>query len=146
MIIHPDFKDFLQLLDQQKVKYLLVGAYAMALLGYPRNTGDIDIWFENEPGNNDRLLNVLKDFGFGSLNITSNDLSEPGIVIQLGREPVRIDIMNTISGVSFEEAYESHIDFNVDGVPVTCISLDYFKINKKATGRSKDIGDLDRFN
>jgi predicted nucleotidyltransferase len=144
MIIHPDFKDFLRLLNQQRVNYLLVGAYALGLLGYPRNTGDMDIWFENEPDNIQKVLKVLSEFGFGSLQITSNDLSEPGIVIQLGREPVRIDIMNDISGVSFPDAFASKVDFDVEGIIIYCISLEFLKVNKKASGRAKDIGDLER--
>jgi hypothetical protein len=144
MKLHPDFKEFLQLLNAHHVKYLLVGGYALAIHGYPRSTGDMDIWYQSEPDNIDRLLDVLRQFGFSSTGLTAKDLVEPEIVIQLGYPPVRIDLMNSITGVSFDEAFGRRILIHAGGVEISCISLDDLKRNKKATGRLLDLSDLEQ--
>lgn len=144
MKLHPDFKEFLQLLNAHQVKYLLVGGYALAIHGYPRNTGDMDIWYQRDPDNINRLLYVLRDFGFTSTGLTTKDLSEPEIVIQLGYPPVRIDLMNSISGVSFDEAFERRISVQAGDIEISCISLNDLKQNKKAAGRFSDLSDLEQ--
>lgn len=99
MILNEDFKEFIQLLNENKVQYLIIGGYAVALHGYPRYTKDIDIWVEGTPNNAKRILKTLEDFGFGSLNITRDDFQKPDQVIQLGYPPKRIDLLNHLEGV-----------------------------------------------
>lgn len=144
MKLHPDFKEFLQLLNAHQVKYLLVGGYVLAIHGYPRNTGDMNIWYQRDPDNINRLLYVLRDFGFTSTGLTTKDLSEPEIVIQLGNPPVRIDLMNSISGVSFDAAFERRISVQAGDIEINCISFNDLKQNKKATGRLSDLSDLEQ--
>ena len=100
----PDFKELLTLLNRHKVEYMIVGAYALAFHGVPRNTGDIDIYVRPVASNAKKVMETLKDFGFGSLNLSDEDFLKPGQVVQLGHPPVRVDILTSISGVSWEQA------------------------------------------
>ncbi len=106
MKVEKDFEDFIELLNKNDVKYMIVGAYALALYARPRNTGDIDIFVQRDENNAEKILQVLRQFGFESIGIVETDLLAEGKVIQLGVSPVRIDIMNSIDGVNFNEAYQ----------------------------------------
>lgn len=143
MKLTKDFKEFLELLNKNDVTYLLVGAYAMSLHGYVRYTGDIDIWMDATSENAAKMLITIKEFGFGSLSIMEADLLKKDSVIQLGYEPVRIDILNSVSGLSFENSWQNRSDEILDGVLVHAISLKDLRLNKLSTGRKKDLGDLD---
>src|ERR1700680_2716280 len=126
------FKEFAELLNSHGVEFLVVGGYAVGVHGHPQYTGDIDFWIRAEHDNSVRLLAAVTEFGLTTVNITVEELITPGKVFQLGRQPHRIDILNTIDGVTFSECYPRRITVELDGVPVPFIGLDDLKTNKKA--------------
>lgn len=139
----PDFKEFLQLLNDHKVKYLLVGGYAVGYHGYPRATADMDIWVQRAPQNAERLVTVLKEFGFDVPELTPELFLEENRIVRMGMPPVKIEIMTTISGVRFTDCYEQRVVDDLDGIEVYLISLGDLKENKQASGRYKDLNDLE---
>ena len=142
-MLNEDFKEFVALLHSNQVEYLIVGGYALAAYGHPRYTGDLDFWIGTESANAKRVLTVLDQFGFGALGIGLNDLTTPNQVLQMGFPPRRIDLLTSIDGVQFAPAFARRICADVDGQTLNFISLDDFKTNKRATGRNKDLADLD---
>ncbi len=143
MVLNQDFKEFIQSLNDNGVRYLVVGGYAVALHGYPRYTKDIDIWVEMTPENASNIIKALEQFGFGSLGVKESDFITPDQMLQLGHPPRRIDILTTLPGVEFSECYASRIIVDVEGIPVNFIDLENLKKNKKATGRYQDLADLE---
>jgi predicted nucleotidyltransferase len=140
----PDFKEFLKLLNSHGVKYLVIGGYAVGYYGYPRPTGDLDIWVAILPSNADKLVMVLKEFGFDVPGLAPDLFLQERQVIRLGVPPLRLEILTTIDGVTFDECYAQRTrDVIIDDVPVDFISLAHLKINKKASGRHKDLADLE---
>jgi len=139
----PDFKEFLRLLNAHKVEYLLIGGYAVNYHGYPRATADMDIWIAVHPANADRVVAALKEFGFDLPDLSPELFLRPWQIIRLGVPPVRIEIATTISGVGFSECYAARVEDTLDAVPVTLISLEHLKRNKKASGRHQDLADLE---
>jgi len=142
-MLSKEFKEFTELLNDQKVEYLLVGGYAVVLYGYVRYTGDIDFWINPTEENANRLVEVLDRFGFGSLNLTTRDFTKDDQIIQLGYPPNRIDIITSVTGLTFTECYPKKNSFLIEGVEVQTISLEDLKKNKKASGRYKDLDDLE---
>jgi hypothetical protein len=122
---------------------LLIGGYAVGYYGYPRATADMDIWIAIEPKNAEKVVKVLQEFGFGVEELTPDLFLQEEQIIRMGVPPVRIEILTTISGVSFEECYAARQVDVLDEVEVNLISLDHLKINKKASGRYKDLNDLE---
>jgi hypothetical protein len=143
MTLLPDWREFIELLNAHGVDYVIVGAWARAFHGIPRSTGDIDFFVRRSPENAQRLVLVLNQFGFGSLDIKPDDFLAPERILQLGIDPYRIDIITNISGVSFEEAWGERVTGEIDGIPAMFLSLRLFKRNKQAAGRAKDLADLD---
>ncbi len=143
MEIQPDFRDLLELFNSHKVKYIIVGGYALAFHGAPRYTGDIDIFVASNAKNAERIFSALKDFGFGSVGLTPADFNKPGQIIQLGVPPVRIDIVTSITGVSWEEAESNQVKGNYGDIRVQYIGREQLIVNKKAVGRKKDLADLE---
>ncbi len=139
----PDFKEFLRLLNAHKVEYLLIGGYAVNYHGYPRATADMDIWVAVHPANADRIVAALKEFGFDAADLSPELFLRQWQIIRLGTPPLRIEIATTISGVDFSECYPKRVEDALDGVPVSLISLDHLKHNKKASGRHQDLADLE---
>jgi len=139
----PDFKEFLRLLNAHQIKYLLIGGYAVGYYGYPRATADMDIWIGMNPKNAGEVVTALKEFGFNVPDLSVEVFLKPNQIIRMGMPPVRIEILTTISGVSFEECYPERVKDELDGVQVNLISLRHLKINKKAFGRHKDLDDLE---
>ena len=139
----PDFKEFLRLLNEHQVEYLLIGGYAVAYYGYPRATADMDIWISTDPQNTQKLVDVVKEFGFDLPELTPELFQKEGQIIRMGVPPVRIEIATGISGVDFAECYVSRLVDMLDGVEVNVIDLPHLKINKKAAGRHKDLDDLE---
>jgi hypothetical protein len=127
-----DFRDFIELLNAKNVKYVLLGGYAMAWHGHPRNTGDIDFFIARSENNAHALVEVLNDFGMGSLGLTANDFMEEGVVVQFGRAPYRVDILTFADGLTFEEVWESRIEGEWQGAKVNIISRDLLIRNKLA--------------
>ncbi len=138
-----DFKDFLKLLKSHEVRYLLIGGYAVIYHGFPRATGDMDVWVAVSPDNASKLVDVLKDFGFEVPDLSPNLFLEEGKVIRMGLPPIRLKILTSVSGVSFEECFNSRIVERIDDVEINIISLEFLKKNKKASGRYKDLNDLE---
>lgn len=143
-----DTREFLRLLNEHKVKYLIVGGEAVIYYGYPRLTGDVDFFYKNDPENADSLFQVLLDFWDGDipgLN-SARELQSQGYVIQFGVPPNRIDLLNSIEGVEFEEAWQQkcieQVVIEGSEVPVYFIGLEHLIINKRTTGRNKDLEDL----
>jgi predicted nucleotidyltransferase len=143
MIISKDFKEFIELLNKHNVRYLIVGAYAVAFHGYPRYTKDIDLWISINRTNADNLMKALVDFGFGSVGLKAEDFLEPGFVIQLGYPPNRIDLLTELKGMEFEACFISRVEVTVDGTVINFIDLENLKINKKVAGRHQDLADLE---
>ena len=141
-LLSNDLRAFIHLLNTKSVKYVIVGAWALAFHGRPRYTGDIDFFVARDPDNADRLMEVIEDFGFGHTGIERDDFLHIDHVIQLGREPNRIDILTGISGVTFDEAWQSREEGNISDVPVFVISRDLLIKNKRAANRDKDQGDV----
>ena len=142
MELQEDIRDFLELLLSQKVEFLLVGGYALAFHGAPRFTEDIDFLVNTTPENARRMQAVVNSFGFSGLGLTETDFLEPDMVIQLGRAPHRIDLLTSISGVSWEEAWRSRQEVNLGGLRIWAIGKDALLLNKRATGRPQDRADV----
>jgi hypothetical protein len=138
-----DFKEFLKLLNSYEVEYLLVGGYAVGYYGYPRATGDMDIWIAVHPDNANKLMRVLGDFGFGTIGISEALFLQENKVIRMGNPPIRIEILTSISGVEFSTCYAQRVSDAIGDVQVNLIDLPHLKQNKKAAGRYKDLDDLD---
>jgi hypothetical protein len=136
----PDFKEFFRLLNSNGVEYLLIGGYAVGYHGYPRPTGDLDVWIDNTPENAERTARALKEFGF---DCPLDVLLDDNQVARMGVQPFRIELLTTIDGVSFSDCYAERVDDLFDGVEVTLISLAKLKENKRASGRFKDKMDLE---
>lgn len=143
MEIQTDFRELLELFNKHKVQYLIVGAYALALHGAPRYTGDLDILVRPDKPNAGRIMAALEDFGFGSLGLTTSDFEASGKVIQLGVPPVRVDIVTSITGVSWDAASKNKIAGKYGDLEVYYIGRDEFVANKRALGRKKDLADLE---
>ena len=139
----PDFKEFLSLLKARGVEYLLIGGYAVGYHGYPRATNDMDIWVALHPDNAERLVSVLRDFGFDTPQLSASLFLQDKSIVRMGIPPMRLEITTAISGVTFDECYAERVVDVVDGVEVNLISLHHLKVNKKASGRHKDLDDLE---
>lgn len=142
-VLNPDFKEFIQSLNDNDVKYLVVGGYAVAFHGRPRYTKDLDIWIQVSPENASQIIKALKKFGFESLGLTEQDFLVTDQVVQLGYPPNRIDLIALADGIDFNECYPAHIETEMDGVLVKFIDLENLKKNKKASGRLQDLADLE---
>ncbi len=138
-----DFKEFLKLLNENGVKYLLIGGYAVGYHGYPPATNDMDVWIAIHPENAERVVNTLKEFGFDHPDLTSELFLQANKIIRMGHPPMRLEITTGISGVEFEECYASRIMDKLDGVDVNIIDLPHLKTNKRAAGRLKALADLE---
>jgi len=142
-MLNQDFKEFIQLLNENQVKYLVIGGYAVAIHGHPRYTKDIDIWIEISDDNANKLVTTLTQFGFDSLGVTTQDFQTANQIIQLGYPPNRIDLITNPDGIDFQTCYDSKIEVNLNDVPVKFINLDNLKKNKLASGRLQDLADLE---
>jgi hypothetical protein len=139
----PDFKEFLRLLNAKSVEYLLVGGHAVGYYGYPRATLDMDIWISCAPPNISRVLSVLREFGFDAPELSEDLFRKEGRIVRMGVPPFRIELLTSASGVEFEACYAERVNVTVDGAPVNLISLAHLRANKKASGRYKDLADLE---
>ena len=142
-MLNEDYRDMLHVLSEEKVRFILVGAYALAAHGYPRATMDIDIWVMPSPENAYAVLRALSRFGAPLHNLTKEDLLKDGTIFQIGVAPRRIDIITTASGLRFEPTYRNSISVNIEGIEVRIPSIDDLILNKSATGRTKDLADAE---
>lgn len=138
-----DFKEFLKSLNDHQVEYLIVGGYAVGYHGYPRATGDIDVFVATNEDNADKIVAALKEFGFDTSDLSTALFLKEHQIVRMGVPPVRIEIQTSISGVEFADAYSARISDRIDGVQVEIISLEHLKQNKQAAGRYKDLDDLE---
>ncbi len=138
-----DFKEFIESLNANKVRYLIVGGYAVAFHGHPRYTKDLDVWIDRTPDNAANIVKAIDQFGFGSLDLNAKDFLKPDQIIQLGLPPNRIEIFTTLPGVDFKRCFPARARTKIIGIPVDFIDLDNLKKNKKAVGRKQDLADLE---
>ncbi len=141
--LHPDFKDFLRLLNSQGVEYLVVGGYAVGFHGYPRATGDMDIWIAVSEINAEKTAQALRAFEMPEQETMKQFFTEKDKIIRMGVPPVRIEIITGATGVEFDECYARRQIVEIDDIPVNFISLDDLKLNKRSVGRHKDLEDLE---
>ncbi len=141
-MLNRDFKEFAESFNACGVEYPVVGGYALAAHGHPRYTGSIDFWIAPSPINVERVLRALSQFGFGSLGLVAADFS-PETVVQLGHPPRRIDLLTGIDGVDFDACWGRREKLDLDGLRLNFIGLEDFKTNKRATGRLKDLAELE---
>lgn len=139
----PDFREFFELLNSERVEYLLVGGFAVALHGYVRNTSDIDAWVAATTENASRVVAALKKFGFSAKSVNVAMFHEPGKIFQIGVPPMRIDVLTKVSGVDFEAAYSRRESKTIGDLTLQVISIEDLRANKLASGRNKDLADLD---
>jgi predicted nucleotidyltransferase len=140
----PDFKEFLLLLNSNQIDYLIVGGYAVSYHGYPRPTGDLDLWVGMLPGNAAKLVVALDQFGFGASGASEDLFLTPERIVRMGEPPVRIELLTSVSGVSFDVCHARRVSAVIDGVPVSVISRDDLIVNKTAAGRDRDKDDVRR--
>lgn len=143
MEVQQDFRDLLALFNKHEVEYIIVGAYALAFHGAPRYTGDLDILVKPEPANAGSIVRALHEFGFGTVGLTEGDFEQAGRVVQLGYAPVRVDIMTSITGLSWEQARSGRVHGPFGDVSVYYVGRDDLIANKRALGRKKDLADLE---
>ena len=142
-MLNPDYHDILSAFNAGQVEYLLVGAYALAAHGAPRATGDIDLWIRPLPENARRAWLALAGFGAPLEQVRESDLATPGMVVQIGTAPRRIDILTAIDGVALDEAWQGRVEVVVDGLTIPVIGRDDYLRNKRATGRLRDQADIE---
>lgn len=142
LLLPNDFREFLSLLIDERVRFLLVGGYAVCYHAEPRVTGDIDFWIEKTPENIDKTVKALHRFGFVHGEVSPEMFDADGTIVRMGFPPMRIELMNRIDGVEFADCYDRRVTADVDGLPTPVISLADLKINKRAAGRPKDLADL----
>lgn len=143
-MLNPDFRDMLSAFIDAEIDFLLVGAYAMAAYGYPRATGDIDLWVRTDDATAPKVYRAIAEFGAPVAGLKVSDLSEPGIVFQIGVAPVRIDILTQIDCVSFDDAWPNRMVVNWDGLEIPVIGRSDLIRNKRLTGRTKDLADAEQ--
>ena len=142
-MLNQDFKEFIQSLNDNGVRYLVIGGYAVAFHGHPRYTRDIDIWIGMDVENAANIVKALEQFGFASLGLQASDFTEPDQIVQLGYPPNRIDLITTASGVDFDTCYAARVQTEIDNVQVNFIDLENLKRNKKTVGRHQDLADIE---
>lgn len=142
-MLNEDYKDILQIFIKNHVKFLVVGAYAMGAYGYPRATGDIDLFIERTKKNSDMIYSSLLEFGASLTGVAPETFTEENIIFQIGVAPRRIYIINKIDGVSFSEAYQDKVEIEVENIIIPFISKKLLIKNKLSTGRKKDFLDAE---
>ena len=141
--IPPDFKEFLRLLNFHQVEYLLIGGYAVGYYGFVRATGDMDIWVNINTANATNVVTALKEFGFAVPELSPELFLQKDRIVRMGIPPLRLEILTTISGVDFAECFENKLTVQIEELEVNLINLQDLKVNKRASGRLKDLLDLE---
>lgn len=138
-----DFKEFVELLIKNNVEYLIVGGYAVSIHGYPRYTGDLDIWLNPTPENAKKILTAVNEFGFSSFQLSESDFTKKENIIQLGYPPLRIDLLTEIDGVTFNDCFTNRKEVIIEGLKFFFIGYNDLLKNKKKSGRFNDLNDLE---
>ncbi|MDT4897580.1 MAG: hypothetical protein QOH25_2657 [Acidobacteriota bacterium] len=141
-MLNPDFRDMLSCLRDEEVEFIIVGAYALAAHGLPRATGDIDIWVRNSSANAQKTIRALAKFGAPTSSLSEKDFISPDMVVQIGVEPSRIDLLTGIDGIEFDEAWENKVSINIDDLKIYTLSKADLLKNKLTTSRDKDQADI----
>ena len=141
-MLNPDFKEMLSCLKDEEVDFLIVGAYALAAHGFPRATGDLDIWVRNSSENAQKVMQAVTRFGAPVSQFSIDDFTAPDTIVQLGVEPCRIDLLTGIDGVSFDEAWQGKVKITISDLEIDVLSKEHLLKNKLAAGRDKDQGDI----
>jgi len=144
--MNQDFLDLLRAFIDRNVRYLIVGAYALGVHGRPRATGDLDVWVDATAENAANVIAALEQFGAPTAQVSAEDFSRPGIVFQMGLPPLRIDVLTELSGLTFDDAWSTRTQAAFGPVMAEVIGLEAFIRNKRATGRAKDLGDIEALN
>jgi predicted nucleotidyltransferase len=142
-VLPADFREFLRLLNEARVEYLLIGGYAVGYHGYPRTTADMDVWVAISSGNAARLVEVFRRFGMDDPDLTADLFLQRGKIVRMGVPPMRIEVLTAIDGVTFAESFARREAIVLDGLRVNMISLADLRKNKRASGRHKDLDDLE---
>ena len=137
-----DFKEFLRLLGEHKVEYLLIGGYAVGYHGYPRGTADIDVWVRSTPENARRVIEVLRQFGFNDPSLKEDSFKDPKLLVRMGVPPMRVEVLTSVSGLTFDDAHKRRETIEAEGIEIDVICKADLIANKKASGRTKDEMDL----
>jgi predicted nucleotidyltransferase len=140
--LEKDFADFVSLCNKHMVQYIVIGGYAVSVHGYPRSTKDLDICIKSDRQNADKMISVLQEFGFGTLNIIAEDFMKKDFIMQLGYPPLRIDILNELNGMDFDEVYKNRRVVQLDSLSVNFIGYNELIMLKKMAGRPQDIADV----
>ena len=143
MKLSKDLREFIELLNLNRVEYVIVGGHAVAFHGYPRFTGDTDFLVRPDRANASRVISVLNGVGMGDVGLSEKDFCLAGQIIQLGFPPNRIDLVTSISGLTFDEAWSSRVHADLDGLPVSILGKEALLRNKRAVGRAKDLADIE---
>ena len=143
LTLPEDFKEFLRLLNVHEVEYLLIGGYAVGYHGYPRTTADMDIWFAISPQNAVKLYDVFIEFGMTDPSLSSDIFMQPKKIIRMGLPPIRIEVMGEIDGVNFDDCYKKRVLAEIDNEQINIISKPHLLKNKRASGRHKDLDDIE---
>lgn len=143
MALAKDFREFIELLTSHRVDFLVVGAHALAFHGHPRYTGDLDLWLRVSDENSQRLERAIQAFGFSSTGLTADDFRKENTVVQLGHPPLRIDLITSLTGLDFEDAWKKRVVGDLDGLQVFFLDRESLIRNKRATGRTKDAADAE---
>jgi len=143
MLLPEDFKEFLKLLNENQIEYLVVGGIAVGLHGYPRATGDLDIWIANTATNANLLVKVCNEFGFTTPEVEPELFRKPNSIIRMGVPPLRIELMLSLTGLNFSECYKKREYKKADGLKISVIDINNLLINKKLIHRNKDLDDIE---
>ena len=143
-MLNPDFRDIISAFHAEHVEFLIVGSYAVAAYGGERATADIDLWVKPSGENSERVMRALVRFGAPTSNLSERDFQSDDLIFQMGRPPMRIDILTSIEAINFDEAWPERTDWIVDGVKLPVISRRHLLVNKRAVGRTKDLADIER--
>jgi hypothetical protein len=143
-VLNPDYSDILSAFADAGVEYLVIGAYALAAHGHPRATGDLDLWVRPTPDNAERVMEALSAFGAPLAEVSREDFATPDTVFQIGVSPRRIDLLTTIEGVRFDDAWPERLEIEIEDLPVSVIGRKHFIQNKRALGRPQDRADVER--
>ncbi len=144
MELSQDFKEFIASLNASRVRYLVVGGYAVAMHGHPRYTKDLDVWIDCTAANAKRVVRAFAEFGFESLGVKAADFEQPDRMLQMGFPPNRIDVLTSLAGVDFANCFKRRVIVEFDGVPVNFIDVENLKANKRAAGRLQDLADVEK--
>lgn len=142
-MFNKHFREFLELLEEKGVKFLVVGGYAVGVHGFPRYTGDLDVFVSISNENSKKLIEVFNEFGFSDIGLTESDFLEDETVVEIGREPIKVQVLTGIDGVTFDECYKALFKVNIDGVDIPFIGFNELLKNKEASPRGKDKIDLE---